>query len=216
MKRRIPHIFKRFHLRRNHRCYVLRYADKSVDKPSPTRHTTKIRFCQLNYGQHTGGTRSYSRTCTRTPNGRTTDRLRARPWAAHGLLFTGCIRTHYGQVTVLPRAWNGLVTDLRRPSSFRGTPVERARVCSSVVRSAFVRRSVASCVAFVLCWFVWRSCAAAHRVNHGERLILIVDDGASTSGHGNGRTDGSTTDGQGVDRIRAHHGRTYNGLATDT
>ena len=33
----------------------------------------------------------------------------------------------------------------------------------SVVRSAFVRRSVASCVAFVLCWFVWRSCAAAHR-----------------------------------------------------
>ena len=33
-------------------------------------------------------------------------------------------------------------------------------MCSSVVRSAFVRRSVASCVAFVLCWFVWRSCAA--------------------------------------------------------
>ena len=32
------------------------------------------------------------------------------------------------------------------------------RVC---VRPLFVLRSVASCVAFVLCWFVWRSCAAA-------------------------------------------------------
>ena len=34
------------------------------------------------------------------------------------------------------------------------------RVC---VRRLFVLRSVASCVAFVLCWFVWRSCAAADR-----------------------------------------------------
>ena len=60
----------------------------------------------------------------------------------------------------MQRACDGLHTDALRASCFRGTPVERARVCSSVVRSAFVRRSVASCVAFVLCWFVWRSCAA--------------------------------------------------------
>ena len=38
--------------------------------------------------------------------------------------------------------------------------LSRGRVC---VRQLFVLRSVASCVAFVLCWFVWRSCAAAHR-----------------------------------------------------
>ncbi|MBP3405270.1 MAG: hypothetical protein J6N18_04150, partial [Kiritimatiellae bacterium] len=75
----------------------------------------------------------------------------------------------------------------------RGSLVERARLCSSVVRSAFVRRSVASCVAFVLCWFVWRSCAAAHRVKRP-----IVDVGASTIGHGNGRfaTRGGLSTGQ--------------------
>ena len=67
------------------------------------------------------------------------------------------IRASHGRHTDME---NGLVTDTLRSSCFRGTPVERAGVCSSVVRSAFVRRSVASCVAFVLCWFVWRSCAA--------------------------------------------------------
>ena len=61
------------------------------------------------------------------------------------------------------------------------------------VRRLFVLRSVASCVAFVLCWFVWRSCAAAHRVKR-----LIVDVGASTFGHGNGRfaTRGGLSTGQ--------------------
>ena len=86
--------------------------------------------------------------------------------------------------TDTPRTRYGLVTDALRSSCFRGTPVERAGVCSSVVRSAFVRRSVASCVAFVLCWFVWRSCAAAHRVKR-----LIVDVGASTFGHGKNAAD---------------------------
>ena len=92
-----------------------------------------------------------------------------------------------------PRTRYGLVTDALRSSCFRGTPVERAGVCSSVVRSAFVRRSVASCVAFVLCWFVWRSCAAAHRVKRP-----IVDVGASTFGHGTGRfaTRGGLSTGQ--------------------
>ena len=96
----------------------------------------------------------------------------------------------------MERASHGHTTDKIRSSCVRGTPVERAGVCSSVVRSAFVRRSVASCVAFVLCWFVWRSCAAAHRVKHGKRLI--VDAGASTSGHGTGRfaTRGGLSTGQ--------------------
>ena len=84
--------------------------------------------------------------------------------------------------TDMERASNGRHLVKRRASCFRGTPVARAGVCSSVVRSAFVLRSVASCVAFVLCWFVWRSCAAAHRVKR-----LIVDVGASTFGHGTGR-----------------------------
>ena len=47
------------------------------------------------------------------------------------------------------------------------------RVC---VRRLFVLRSVATCVAFVLCWFVWRSCAAAHRgtpkaADCGRRIV---------------------------------------------
>ena len=103
----------------------------------------------------------------------------------------------------MERASHGHTTDKIRSSCFRGTPVARAGVCSSVVRSAFVRRSVASCVAFVLCWFVWRSCAAAHRVKR-----LIVDVGASTFGHGTGRfaTRGGLSTGQ---------RRTCDGLLTD-
>ena len=41
------------------------------------------------------------------------------------------------------------------------------RVC---VRLLFLLRSVASCVAFVLCWFVWRSCAVA---DCGRRSVHI-------------------------------------------
>ena len=90
----------------------------------------------------------------------------------------------------------------------RGSLVERARLCSSVVRSAFVRRSVASCVAFVLCWFVWRSCAAAHRVKRP-----IVDVGASTFGHGNGRF--ATRGGLSTGQRRTSDGRRTGGLLTD-
>ncbi len=72
------------------------------------------------------------------------------------------------------------------------------RVC---VRPLFVLRSVASCVAFVLCWFVWRSCAAAVK-------RLIAGAGASTSGHGNGRF--ATGGGRSTGRPR-----TDNGLHTD-
>ena len=76
------------------------------------------------------------------------------------------------------------------------------RVC---VRRLFVLRSVASCVAFVLCWFVWRSCAAAHRVKR-----LIVDVGASTFGHGNGRF--ATRGGLATDTQRTSHGLRTGGL----
>ena len=61
-------------------------------EPSPTCHTTKTRFSQLNYGQHTGGTRSYSRAW----NGLVTDFTRTlyghRPFA--GRLSSGrvCVR----------------------------------------------------------------------------------------------------------------------------
>ena len=81
-------------------------------------------------------------------------------------------------------------------------------MCSSVVRSAFVRRSVASCVAFVLCWFVWRSCAAAHRVKR-----LIVDVGASTFGHGNGRF--ATRGGLSTGQRRTSDGRRTGGHSSD-
>ncbi|MBE6397285.1 MAG: hypothetical protein E7046_09805 [Lentisphaerae bacterium] len=90
----------------------------------------------------------------------------------------------------------------------RGSLVERARMCSSVVRSAFVRRSVASCVAFVLCWFVWRSCAAAHRVKRP-----IVDVGASTIGHGNGRF--ATRGGLSTGQRRTSDGRRTGGHSSD-
>ena len=88
-------------------------------------------------------------------HGHTKDFLRT-----HYGLPTGGLRTFYGLPTDMKRASDGRHTDALRSACFRGTPVERAGVCASVVRSAFVRRSVASCVAFVLCWFVWRSCAA--------------------------------------------------------
>ena len=39
----------------------------------------------------------------------------------------------------MERASHGHTTDKIRSSCFRGTPVARARVCSSVVRSAFGR-----------------------------------------------------------------------------
>ena len=74
----------------------------------------------------------------------TTDKIRT----AHGHA-TGSLRTCHGLLTDEHRAPGGRQTDALRSSSLRGTHVERAGVCSSVVRSAFVRRSVASCVAFV-------------------------------------------------------------------
>ena len=121
---------------------------------------------------------------------------------------TDGLRTCNGLVTDMQRACDGLHTVKRRSSCFRGTPVERAGVCSSVVRSAFVRRSVASCVAFVLCWFVWRSCAAAHRVKRP-----IVDVGASTIGHGNGRF--ATRGGLSTGQRRTSDGRRTGGHSSD-
>ena len=113
-----------------------------------------------------------------------TDVLRTDYGLGHGRHTVSYSRAACGHTTDIKRACDGRLTVKRRSSCFRGTPVERAGVCSSVVRSAFVRRSVASCVAFVLCWFVWRSCAAAHRVKR-----LIVDVGASTFGHGKDAAD---------------------------
>ena len=114
------------------------------------------------------------------------------------------VRACYGHETDGRRACDGRHTDALRSSCFRGTPVERARVCSSVVRSAFVRRSVASCVAFVLCWFVWRSCAA-----DSPRAC----DGLLTGGGRAGiRLMPTFCD---IPRWAAAGGRTFHGLITD-
>lgn len=90
LKRRVPHIFKHFHLRRNHRCHVLRYADKSVDKPSPTRHTIKTRFPQLNYGQITGG--------IRTLYGHHPSRDACRAGGCVFVRCSFCVRSSFGRV----------------------------------------------------------------------------------------------------------------------
>ena len=105
------------------------------------------------------------------------------PCAIHGHTKDG-LRTHYGLPTDGQRAIHGHTTDALLSSCFRGTPVERAGVCSSVVRSAFVRRSVASCVAFVLCWFVWRSCAAADRAAAHRGKPKTADCGSEAKGGG--------------------------------
>ena len=55
------------------------------------------------------------------------------------------------------------------------------RVC---VRRLFVLRSVASCVAFVLCWFVWRSCAAADRAAAHRGKPKTADCGSEAKGGG--------------------------------
>ena len=84
------------------------------------------------------------------------------------------------------------------------------RVC---VRRLFVLRSVASCVAFVLCWFVWRSCAAADRAAAHRVKRPIVDVGASTFGHGNGRF--ATRGGLSTGQRRTSDGRRTGGHSSD-
>ena len=118
------------------------------------------------------------------------------------------VRACYGHEADGLRTRNGLVTDGTRTlyghRAFAGR-LSSGRVC---VRRLFVLRSIASCVAFVLCWFVWRSCAAAHRVKRP-----IVDVGASTIGHGNGRF--ATRGGLSTGQRRTSDGRRTGGHSSD-
>ena len=143
----------------------------------------------------------------RTRYGLTTDARRTE----HGLETDG-LRTGYGQHTDMERAIRGLHTDGRRTRYGHGPFAGRmssGRVC---VRPLFVLRSVV-----VRSRPVWRSCAAAHRVNRRR----IVDAGASTSGHGNGELCAKrhtayalTCGGILTDKTRTCHGQ-HTGLPTD-
>jgi len=84
------------------------------------------------------------------------------------------LRTRGGRATDKKRASDGRHTDALRSSCFRGTPVERARVCSSVVRSAFGRFL---CRSYCVC-----SCGVrarrqiARRLTGGSQRRRIVEE----------------------------------------
>ena len=163
----------------------------------------------MGYGQETasdGHATCYPQTCY----GHTTD-------------FT---RADYGLLTSFPRTCNGLVTDFTRasdgPRAFAGR-LSSGRVC---VRRLFVQCSVASCVAFVLCWFVWRSCAADSPrasdglLTGGGRAGIRLMPTFATFQDGRRRGGGLATDGKRTrhglhtDGQQAAHGLAY-GLLTD-
>ena len=97
--------------------------------------------------------------------------------------------TQHGLVTDCTRASNGLGAGLSRPSSLRGTHVERARVCSSVVRSAFGRVLCGVRLVLVRVAFVRggrsRGGSRTHNglLTDGTRACLRTSDGRATGGH---------------------------------
>ena len=83
------------------------------------------------------------------------------------------------------------------------------------VRLLFVLRSFASCVAFVLCWFVWRSCAAAHRGKPKTADCGSEAKGGGLSSGGSRACNGLLTGGHLSDADNLRHAEMGGGGAAD-
>ena len=162
--------------------HIISHPTSGFKSISPEITTNRLSTKRTRHGQATDNTRTgygLSSGISRTQNGRQTDTLRTGYGQPHHGHKTGGKRTHYGQDTGNIRAIDGR----RTSAGLRGSLVERARLCSSVVRSAFGRflcgvRLVLVRVAFVrggrsrggrLIWILRRRPGAPRGVRRANR-----------------------------------------------